>query len=192
VIKAIVFDCFGVLVQPARTLLYNAYPTLTNQIDDLEHQWHLGIINRHQFEELIADLVGITPEEVKARYYDISVRDEVALSFVRELRAEGKYKIGFLSNVGSERMGEYFPKELRDELFDEVVLSCEVGMVKPEVAIFQLMARRLEVRPSECVMIDDKLINIDGARDAGMQTVTFMTTEQARDDLQTLLERNNA
>lgn len=191
-VKAIIFDCFGVLVQPAITLLYHAYPELTDEIDDFEHQWHLGKISRSQFEDLISKLVDLTPKEVRTKYYDICVRDELAVDMVRTLKSEGKYKIGLLSNVGSDRMDEYFPKKLSDELFDQVVCSFEVGMVKPEVAIFRLMAERLCATPSECVMIDDKPINIDGARDAGMQTVMFINPDQAKADLQSLLGQNNA
>lgn len=187
-IKALIFDCFGVLVQPGRTLLYQSYPQFGIEIGDLEHQWHNGMLSRQEFNEQMAKLIGATPEEVKSRYYDISVRDEAAVDWVRQLKKAGEYKIGFLSNVGPSRMNEFFPKSELSELFDEVVLSYDVGMVKPEVAIFDLMAERLGLETSECIMIDDLAVNIDSAANAGMQTVLFISIDQARDEIKQILK----
>jgi putative hydrolase of the HAD superfamily len=63
-------------------------------------------------------------------------------------------------------------------------------MVKPEVAIFQLMADKLGLKPQECVMIDDKPINVEGAKNAGMHAIMFINQDQALDELQNLLGQN--
>lgn len=57
------------------------------------------------------------------------------------------------------------------ELFDHVVDSCEVGMRKPEPAIYRLAAARAGVSVGECLFLDDHLGNVQGALDVGMQAL---------------------
>ena len=53
-------------------------------------------------------------------------------------------------------------------LFDTVVISGEVGLRKPEPAIYRLASERLGARPEECVFVDDLIHNVRGAVEAGM------------------------
>ena len=57
------------------------------------------------------------------------------------------------------------------DLFDVAVLSGEAGLRKPDVEVFLLCARRLGVRPGECVVVDDLAANVRGAAAAGMTGV---------------------
>src|SRR5665647_309901 len=107
-IKAIIFDCFGVLVTSARVALKNDYPTLVKQIDDLDHQADYGLISRQQLNVGLAALIGITPEQIEAKYWSGSVRVESSLSWLKLLKASGKYKIGMLSNVGRGFFDNYY------------------------------------------------------------------------------------
>jgi epoxide hydrolase-like predicted phosphatase len=81
-------------------------------------------------------------------------------------------------------------RHLRDlcapHLFDVVVDSCEVGLRKPEPAIYELVCERLGVRPGEAVFIDDIPLNVAGAEAVGMTGIVFEGTEQAIDALRTL------
>jgi putative hydrolase of the HAD superfamily len=90
------------------------------------------------------------------------------------------YKIGLLSNVGSDVMDGLFSPLEQAELFDAVVLSSDIGMTKPNPDIFALTALKLGVLPEECIMIDDLLVNVEGARQAGMKGVVYSTVEQAK------------
>lgn len=187
-IKAVIFDCFGVLILPGRTLLYQAYPQFTTQISDLEHQSDYGMISRQQFNDSIAELTGLASEEIKSRYYDVNMRNKSAIDWVRELKSSGKYKIGLLSNVGYGWLDDFLLETEQADLFDEVVLSSDIGILKPEPRIFEFMAEKLGVKPDECIMIDDLVSNINGANRTGMQGVVFISTEQAKVELNGLLE----
>lgn len=191
-IKAIIFDCFGVLVASAQTVLSNDYPHFKTQIDDLCHQYDYGLILRQQFTDSLAELFGISSEQIESRYWGGIIRDENTIKWVRELKISGKYKIGMLSNVGKGFLNGLFDLSEQKELFDEVVLSSDVGLVKPEIAIFELIAHRLGVKTSECVMIDDMQLNIEVAKNAGMQGIWYISTNQVQDELGSLLEKNRA
>ena len=108
------------------------------------------------------------------------------------LKDSGQYKIGMLSNVGRGFFESYFTDSEKNKLFDAVVLSSEVGIAKPEVAAYQMIADKLGVKLDECVMIDDTYLNIDAAKAAGMQGVWFISTQQSINDLNTILQAENA
>jgi putative hydrolase of the HAD superfamily len=80
----------------------------------------------------------------------------------------------------------------QEKLFDAMVLSADVGLMKPDPAIFKMMADELGLLPNECVMIDDVVSNIDGAKLVGMPGVLYISPEQTMAELNCLLESNNA
>jgi putative hydrolase of the HAD superfamily len=67
--------------------------------------------------------------------------------------------------------------------FDVLVWSYQLGMAKPEPAIYQHTLRELGVEPGEALFIDDRLVNIEAARALGMQGILFSTVERLRADL---------
>ena len=192
-VKAIIFDCFGVLVSSGRNVLIQKYPDFKTQIEDIMHQADYGLLSTHQqLSQLLADLLSISLEEVESYFSGASIRDEVVINWAKGFKSLGIYKIGMLSNVGAESFEKFFDKNEQKELFDQVVLSYDVGMAKPDLAIFELTAQRLGVEPSECVMIDDTPLNVEAANNAGMQGIRFISIGQARDELNNLLESDRA
>jgi haloacid dehalogenase superfamily, subfamily IA, variant 3 with third motif having DD or ED/haloacid dehalogenase superfamily, subfamily IA, variant 1 with third motif having Dx(3-4)D or Dx(3-4)E len=192
VIEAIIFDCFGVLITPGRTILHQDYPQFDKEIYNLDYQSDYGIISQQEFNKSIAEITGLTPREVESRYWDINVHNEPIFAWIRELKLSGKYRIGLLSNVGHGWLKDLLPETERKDLFDTVILSSDVGIIKPDTRIFELMANRLGVLPYECVMIDDTPSNIDGARHADMQGIVFKSIHQAQAEFKRLLESSNA
>ncbi len=79
-----------------------------------------------------------------------------------------------------------------DELFDVVVDSAEVGVRKPDPAIYALTAERLGVAGTEIVLLDDFEHNCDASREAGWTPIRFETTEQTIAELDALLAARGA
>ncbi|MBI2525065.1 MAG: HAD family phosphatase [Candidatus Rokubacteria bacterium] len=93
------------------------------------------------------------------------------LALVRALRPP--YKVSILSNADAT-LRHRLEREIRiHDLFDDIVCSAEVGMAKPEPAIFHLAADRLGVAPARCVFVDDWDENVAAAERVGMQAVLF-------------------
>jgi putative hydrolase of the HAD superfamily len=90
------------------------------------------------------------------------------LDVVRRLRPG--YKLSVLSNADQTLRDRLLRLELH-ALFDDVVVSAEVGIAKPEPAIFLLAAERLGLRPAECAFVDDWAPNVEAARALGMRAV---------------------
>jgi putative hydrolase of the HAD superfamily len=72
-------------------------------------------------------------------------------------------------------------------LFTGIVISGEVRMVKPEPEVFEHLLQRFDLRPEECVFVDDLAINIDAAARAGLHTIQFHDAAQCQRELKRLL-----
>ncbi len=83
----------------------------------------------------------------------------------------GRYKVSVLSNADRSLRGRLEREPEVFCLFDDVVVSAEVGMAKPEPEVFRLAARRLGIGPAECVFVDDWDVNVNAAREVGMTAV---------------------
>jgi putative hydrolase of the HAD superfamily len=98
-----------------------------------------------------------------------------------------RYRTGIVSNsfVGARE------RELAlygfEELCDTIVYSHEVGVMKPDPAIYLIACRRLDVTPGEVVFLDDVPANVQAAAELGMTAITFLSTDQAIAELQRLL-----
>lgn len=181
VITTLIFDCFGVLYSGTRTYLADQAPAHRRQeLEELFDQADYGYITGAEFSDQAAALLDMTPDTLEEHTKHLYVRNDALINDVRKYR--GQYKVGLLSNVSDSVIAQLFAEHELAELFDEVVLSSSVGMIKPSVAIFELTATRLGSLPEECVMIDDLERNIAGARDAGMHGIVYRSAETfARD-----------
>ena len=82
------------------------------------------------------------------------------------------YRLFVLSNA-SARLHEYWPGIPGHQYFDDVLVSADVGLVKPETELFRLALERFQVSPGETVFIDDLPLNAEAAHHAGMHAVVF-------------------
>lgn len=186
-IKAVIFDCFGVLYTDSKqSLLDIVAPERRQELHDVFTANNYGLFGRQAYLSQVAEIVGKPVEEV-AEYiaHEHHLNRELVTYITEQLK--GKYEIGMLSNIGRDWIDSFFSKHQLHELFDEVVLSGEEGIVKPNPAIFELAAARLGVQPAQCVMIDDIPENCDGAIEAGMVGIHFRSNAQLLDDLEELL-----
>ena len=105
------------------------------------------------------------------------------LAAVAALR-RGGVRTGLLSNSWGF---EGYPRERFGELFDAVVISGEVGLRKPDPAIYALAADRLGLPAAACVFVDDLDTNVHAAEAAGMTGVVHTGAEHTLPRLAALL-----
>jgi HAD superfamily hydrolase (TIGR01509 family) len=99
---------------------------------------------------------------------------------------EAGLKTALLSNMQHD-MAAYARKNFAWlKHIDEQILSCEVGLIKPDPAIFYLTAERVGVRPEEALLVDDREANIESARGTGMAGIRFQNLGQLRQELETM------
>jgi putative hydrolase of the HAD superfamily len=121
----------------------------------------------------------------RLRLWDVEMwsnTNPAMINWLSQLSAAG-FKTAVLSNMHSDmasharRSFEWLCR------LDCSTLSCEVRMVKPERAIYERCVRDLAIRPSDILFIDDRRINVQAAKDAGLAAVQFESVERLQDDL---------
>jgi len=148
-----------------------------------------GEISQDEFDAAVAQLLGmacgraIESKDLKQRLFADIRPDQPMLDAVRAARAAG-IRTALVSNSWG---GRDYPRDGFAEIFDEVVISGEVGLRKPEPAIYRLAAERAGVDAGACVFVDDFRVNIEGAEAVGMTGVLHRTAEITIPKLEELL-----
>jgi HAD superfamily hydrolase (TIGR01509 family) len=186
-VKAIVFDCFGVLVTegwlPFKQHYFGGNSELFDEVSELRRQVDVGLLGYQDFLQQVAKLAAVQAATVRDAV-ERNVANEELFAYITELKPQ--YKIGMLSNAGSDRLKQLFtPEQLA--LFDETSLSFESGVVKPDPEAYKAMAASLGVSPEEVVFVDDQERHCGGAHQAGMQAILYKDVTQLRADLGKLL-----
>lgn len=185
--KAIIFDCFGVLTADVWREFAAALPEDQQGVaSELNRSYDAGFISTGQFVDQITDLTGQSPPSVEQS--PLPVKNLDLLKYIDLLRQD--YKIGMLSNIASDWITDNFLTSDEQALFDDMIFSHHVRLIKPDLAIFELAATRLGVEPEDCLMVDDLERNCDGARRAGMTAVLYENLIQAKSDIDKLLSRS--
>ncbi len=96
---------------------------------------------------------------------------EGAIKFCHFVKNEG-YGIYVLSNAGIE-FYQYFSKYFDPAFFDGIVISAEEHILKPDVRIYQSLLARYALKAEECLFIDDRQDNVEGAQACGMMAYRF-------------------
>lgn len=186
-IKAVVFDCFGVLIEDGwrklreeRFLNDVVKLAKAHEIDDMVNA---GLMSYEEFIDSVAELAGLSNVDVLERFKKVMVNDEL-FDFIRD-KVKSNYKIGLLSNAADNWLDQFF-KPWQVELFDAVTLSYEIGFVKPDRRIYETISSKLGLEFEEILFTDDQLRYCKAATKLGIQTIHFETTEQFKRDFQNI------
>lgn len=158
------------------------------------HDYDRGHADFRQHWQAFSDAAGVElrPEQVE-RIADMETRmwlcvDEETLALARDIKASG-LRTAILSNMPHDLLA-YVRRnfEWLDE-FDVKIWSCELGIVKPDPAIYRICLDALGCEPSRALFFDDRLNNVDAARDLGMDAHLFESAQQAREIVEQGLNR---
>jgi epoxide hydrolase-like predicted phosphatase len=151
---------------------------------ELLEQLEIGQITEAQFEPPFAKLLGVRSHEGLIDRMFAGMRPEpVMIEAVAAAKRAG-VRTGLLSNSWGE---DRYDRSRFGELFDTLVISGEVGLRKPDPAIYVLACERLERRPERCVLVDDLPGNLKPALALGMATVLHRDASSTLDELEPLL-----
>ena len=130
-----------------------------------------------EYAEDIAAVMKDTPKTIRRMPY--------AETWTKYLKSQG-YQLYVLSNY-SRYMLDRTKKEMPFlKYMDGTVFSCDVKQLKPEADIYQTLLDRFGLKAEECVFIDDRPVNCEGAQKAGIHTICFKSFKQAAAELETL------
>lgn len=196
-IKAVFFDLGGVIV---RTEFYTPRQQLADRLgmdfDDLNrlifasdtsNRASVGEISSDEHWAFVLQRLKRPASEVttiRAEFFAGDIVDRTLLAYIRSLR--GKYKTGLISNAWGD-LRDYIVREKFDDAFDKLIISAEVGVMKPDAKIFQVALEQLGVSPKEAVFVDDFPVNIEGCEKVGIKGIHFKDPETALQQLKELL-----
>jgi epoxide hydrolase-like predicted phosphatase len=119
------------------------------------------------------------------QFFAGDVLDRELVDFIRSLRPQ--FKTGLISNAWDD-LRQYLRQMRLEDAFDVIVISAEVGLVKPDARIYQLALERLQVQPYEAIFVDDSPPNVQAARELGMWAIQFTDRYQTLHNLQRILD----
>ena len=197
-IKAIFFDLGGVIVRtdyqvPRQHLaerLGMEYEDLVKLVFDspTSQRASVGEISSEQHWAEVTKRVRRPASEMKsirAEFFAGDIVDREILEFLRSLRP--RYYIGLISNAWPD-LRDYIIEQKFDDAFDHIVISAEVGVMKPEARIYQIALEQAGARPNEAVFVDDFAENIEGCQAVGMHGIHFRDPHKSMIELRILLD----
>ena len=191
-IKAIIFDLGGVLL---RTADFSARDQLAARLGmnryaleelifggESGEKAQRGEITIQEHWETLRHALHYSPSQFKVLLDEFFARDEIDSDLVETIRRlHHTYKIALLSNAWDDLRQTLQERWNIDGLFDELIISAEVKMVKPDPRIYHLAVEKLGVLPAEVVFIDDMAVNVEAARKEGLHAIWFQDTQQTMD-----------
>jgi putative hydrolase of the HAD superfamily len=194
-IESVIFDWGGVLIDdPAPGLVRYCAAALGVSEDRyiqacgrFEVDFRKGVISEDSFWTQLTGELNVPKPAVPSLWGEAFAAvyrpREKMFSLVSLLHNNG-YKTCLLSNTEIPAM-QYFYQQQYD-MFDVLVFSCWEGLKKPERKIYELTLERLGSRGARSVFIDDKTSCIEGAKQAGLNTIFFESISQVKKELSSL------
>ncbi|MHC4560467.1 MAG: HAD family hydrolase [Planctomycetota bacterium] len=191
-IESVIFDWGGVLIDDPRPGLLQycsdafgvPLENYTPVHDSFLDEFHKDMISEESFWQEIARKLDEPAPKVPSLWYEAFEsayvpRPEI-FSLVSSLQDKG-YRTALLSNT--ELPAVEFLRELDYEMFDVLVFSCTEGVMKPERRIYEITLERLGSKAQQSIFIDDRQDYIQGAKEAGLNTIVFKNFEQVKSGL---------
>ena len=202
-ISTVIFDIGNVLVDfDWDGFIHRMFPGREELITELDSAvWGSGRWDRldagDEPEEVFSNIIAHAPNheqelrKVFANVGDTLRKRPATHEWLKDIKSRG-YRVLYLSNYSRYVMN--LNPEVLDflPLMDGGVFSCDVRLIKPDRRIYECLTEKYALVPGECVFIDDIERNVKAAIDFGFRAIQFVTFEQAKRDLNTLLEANKS
>ena len=197
-IKAIIFDLGGVIVDLDFSNFYNRIITLSPlnkpetpimleffRQSDIYHQGNMSDDEFYQLACEILQVCALNQQEFFDAFNSIiSGFNREIKEVLKKLKNANSYKLIALSNVNSSHWDYLLNQKWGFlEYFDELILSHEVHMTKPEKKIFDYAIEKAGCKPEEILFIDDGLNNVVSAKKLGIVGIHFSTAKDLIEEL---------
>ncbi len=146
------------------------------------------VLNGQTYWQTVARDTGVefTAQQI-VRLLEVDARmwgnlNPAMIAWIPRIKAAG-FRLGILSNMGYGVLEYLRPRFLWLEHFDQLTWSCDLGVVKPDPAIYLHTIRKLNVKPEQALFIDNLQKNIVGAEAVGLNAALFENVEQLQSDL---------
>jgi epoxide hydrolase-like predicted phosphatase len=160
--------------------------TAVSEGRELYHQVERGELSQPDFEQKIAQLLGVHPTGlIQGLLADLRPEPLIAEA-VAKVRTAG-IRVGVITNSWGTAPYDPYAAHQLNQRFDAVVISSQVGLRKPEPAIYRLAADELAVPLERIVFVDDIAANLQPAHELGMAVIHHVDPARTVRELERLL-----
>lgn len=183
-IKNIIFDMGNVLLQFRPQIALEEFFETTEDRELINHElfmgpeWIMGnegkITNEQRYDLICPRIPQRLHSALKrcVEGWDMCLAPVAGADVFCQQAKEKGYGMYVLSNA-CNRFHQFFPRQFSEALFDGVVVSSDVKMIKPDPAIYRHICQVYGLKPEECLFIDDRPENVEGAIGLGMEAIVF-------------------
>ena len=196
-IKGIIFDMGGVLLPDDNTGMLKKFAkknkidfeTLKTMLAEDNESLVLGKLSIKEFLTRVRNKFELELDSLSLQLaWDKIYVESTPINFelLNEIKPlKKKYEISLITNIYDSTARINQSRKLFYS-FKPVLLSCRIGIAKPDIKVFARALHEMKVKGSECVLIDDKQINVDAAKEFGMKTILYTDNKQLMKDLKKL------
>ncbi len=144
----------------------------------------LGQVSSVEFFELVSQVTGIPSQSVWQEIYEPVTINAELVSFIRKLKND--HSVVLFSNYHADLLRRLLNKYQILDLFDEVFISSEQQVKKPDKSAFVKILHHLKVEASSVIFIDDRLENVEAGKRHGIHSIQFFNVSQLDKELKQL------
>jgi putative hydrolase of the HAD superfamily len=126
---------------------------------------------------------SFSPSEFKDFMFARSSELPESRALVDRFGSSGRYLMAAINNEGAEINNYRIERFALRRTFATFFSSCYVGLRKPNAPIFELALNVTQRAPGECIFVDDRAINVESARQLGMDAIVFQDAPQLVEEL---------
>jgi epoxide hydrolase-like predicted phosphatase len=187
-IKVIAFDYAGV-VSPKGPIIQWMKKHLPENHEKVHlfkehaHKWDKGEIGLNDYYQIASLITGVNADSIWETFFEETFLHSDVVELINKLKKN--YKIFLFSNYCGELLWKLLKKHQVSNLFDEVIISSEHKLEKPDPKLFAILKNISGVNKNEIIFIDDQKENVDGSNNFGIKAIQFLSAEQLIKDLKT-------
>jgi epoxide hydrolase-like predicted phosphatase len=180
VIKAIIFDFFGVICSDEYWNFVKEEKDAGGEFDQLSRKLNLGQISWKDFVAEVARDTHQEAGEVERMYIAQKIHPEI-VTFIAKLQR--RYKTALMTNANREQLVPIIDQAGLSKVFSEIFISSDYRLIKPDPKFFSLVLGKLQVEPHEAIFIDDISRYVVGAQNLGINAIWYNNFGQMKAEL---------
>lgn len=182
--QTIIFDFFGVICSEIAPFWFEKhFPQ--DEAKRLKNLYappaDMGKVSEDELFRELGALVQKTADEVKTEFKSYIKIDDEVVDLIKKLKPS--YTLGLCSNSPSNFIRTILEEHNLTGLFDEIVISSECGLIKPDRKIYELILGKLSTKATDAIFIDDNPVHVDAAQALGIKTILFSDSESLKSAL---------
>lgn len=182
--KTVIFDFFGVICSEIAPFVLPKYMSAVDAVRykaTIVQDADMGVISQNEMFARLSEIANIPDKQLEDEFWSHVRIDQDTVALIERLHA--KTKVGLLTNAIVPFVRKIMARNDLARLFDAIAVSAEEHMTKPDPAFFRLLLSRMKVDAADAVFLDDNPINLQGAQNAGIAGIQFVSAAQAEREL---------